>query len=88
MCHASGVTFSMYLKKLYKHNKFLFTVIVILFALLQLINNIRQDIAISPVYSYGMYSEQIKPLPFYTVPEIFVDGKAITNKRFFATAMG
>ena len=76
-----GVTFFMYLSKLYQHNKFLF-IIICLFALAQLINNIRQDIAISPVYSYGMYSEQIKPLPFYTVPEIFIDGKQLQAKDF------
>jgi hypothetical protein len=71
----------MYLKELYRHNKYLF-IIVLLFALAQLINNVRQDIAISPIYSYGMYSEQIKPLSFYTVPEIFVDGKQLQAKDF------
>jgi hypothetical protein len=71
----------MYLKKLYRHNKFLF-IIIALFVLVQLVNNIRQDIAISPVYSYGMYSEQIKPLPFYTVSEIFIDGKQLQAKDF------
>ena len=71
----------MYLKKLYHHNKFLF-IIIVLFALAQLINNIRQDISISPVYSYGMYSAPIKPLHFYTVPEIFVDGKQLRAKNF------
>jgi hypothetical protein len=71
----------MYLKKLYRHNKFLFAVIV-LFALAQLINNIRQDIAISPIYSYGMYSSKIYPHQFYTVPEVFVDGKQLQTKNF------
>jgi hypothetical protein len=71
----------MYLKKLYHHNKFWF-IIVVLFALAQLLNNIRQDIAISPVYSYGMYSEQINPLPFYTVPEIFIDSKQLQAGDF------
>jgi hypothetical protein len=71
----------MYLSKLYRHSKLLF-IILSLFALAQLTNNIRQDIAISPVYSYGMYSEQIKPLPFYTVPEIFVDGRQLQTRNF------
>src|SRR5438874_750097 len=71
----------MYLKRLYHHNKFLF-IIIVLFALAQLINNVRQDIAISPVYSYGMYSEQIKPLHFYVVPEVFIDGKQLQAKDF------
>ena len=71
----------MYLKKLYRHNKLLF-IILVLFALAQLINNIRQDIFISPIYSYGMYSIQIKPTQFYTVPEIFADGRQLEAKDF------
>ena len=71
----------MYLKQLYHHNKFWFAVIV-LFALLQVINNVRQDIAISPVYSYGMYSEKISPAESYTVTEIFVNGKQLTPIDF------
>lgn len=71
----------MYLKKLYRYNKFLF-VIIVLFALAQLINNVRQDIAISPVYSYGMYSEKINPAPSYSVIEIFVNGKQLQAKDF------
>ena len=71
----------MYLLKLYRHNKLLF-IIIALFALAQLVNNVRQDIAISPVYSYGMYSEQIRPLHFYTVPEIFIDDIQLQAKDF------
>lgn len=71
----------MYLKRLFKHNKLLFAVIV-LFAAVQLINNIRQDIAISPVYSYGMYSSPITPLNSYVAPEVFVNGKQLLTKNF------
>ncbi len=71
----------MYLKRLFNHNKLLFGVIV-LFAAVQLINNIRQDIAISPVYSYGMYSSPITPSGSYIVPEIFVNGKQLLTKDF------
>ena len=71
----------MYLKQLYRHNKLLFLVII-LFALAQIINNIRQDIAISPIYSYGMYSSKIKASDFYSVPEFFVDGVQLQTKDF------
>lgn len=55
---------------------------MLLFAIAQLVNNIRQDIAISPVYSYGMYSEKISPVSTYTVPEVFVNGKQLQTKDF------
>ncbi len=71
----------MYLKKIYHHNKLLF-LLILLFASAQLINNIRQDVAISPVYSYGMYSEEIKPKNFYTVPEVFVNGIQLKTKDY------
>ena len=71
----------MYLKQLYHHNKMLFAAII-LFALAQLINNIRQDIAISPIYSYGMYSSKIRTSDFYSVPEFFVNGEQLRTKDF------
>lgn len=46
----------MWLKQTYRTHRFT-TVVVILFFTVQLLNNIRQDIAISPWYAYGMYSE-------------------------------
>lgn len=55
---------------------------IILFVVAQLANNIRQDIAISPLYSYGMYSEVIEPDSLYVVPEIFVDGKQLQTMNF------
>ena len=76
-----NVLFFMYLKKVYRHNKLLFAAII-LFAAAHLINNIRQDIAISPLYSYGMYSQRITPSNSYTVPEIFVNGKQLQTQNF------
>ena len=73
----------MYLSRLYRHNKILFLLIV-LFAVAQLVNNIRHDIAISPFYSYGMYSEVIKPDSVYKVAEIYVNGKQLQSKDFTA----
>jgi hypothetical protein len=71
----------MYIRQVYNHNKLLFLV-VILFTLAQITNNIKHDIAISPVYSYGMYSEKIAPKTSYTVPDIFVDGKQLKAKDY------
>lgn len=71
----------MYLKELYRHNKLLFLAIV-LFALAQLINNIRQDVAISPVYSYGMFSSTMMPANYYSVPEFIVNGKQLKTEDF------
>lgn len=81
MCRAKGATFFMYINRLYKHNKFV-CILVVLFAFAQLINNIRQDIAISPFYSYGMYSEHMPVRQTYTVPEILVNGKQLQTKDF------
>lgn len=71
----------MYFKALYRHNRLLCLAIALL-ALAQLVNNIRQDIAISPLYSYGMYSEVMDPQPVYLVPEIFVNGRLLRTQDF------
>ena len=71
----------MYLKRLWLHNKALCW-LVILFAAFQLINNIRQDVAFSPVYTYGMYSQVIKPQKKYVIPEITVNGVLLQTKNF------
>jgi hypothetical protein len=71
----------MYLKRLYKHNKFLF-LIIILFAVAQIVDNMKRGIAVSPFFSYGMYSAKIDPVKYYTVPEIFVNGKQLQAKDF------
>lgn len=72
---------TVYFSKLYKHNKFLF-LLVALFASAQIINNIRQDVAISPIYVYGMYSAKMNPENEYYVPEVFVNGIQLQTKNF------
>lgn len=81
MSRPCGVTFFMYFRALYRHNKLL-CIVITLFALAQLVNNIRQDIAISPIYSYGMYSEVITPRQEYRVPEIVVNNKLLRTQDF------
>src|ERR1043165_5318387 len=71
----------MYIRRLWLHNKILCSV-VILFASFQLINNVRQDIAFSPIYTYGMYSETLLPQKKYTVPEITIDGSLLQTRNF------
>lgn len=71
----------MYLKRLYQHNKILFGLIIFA-AAFQVINNIRQDVSFSPVYTYGMYSQVIKPQENYVVPEIIVNNKTLQTKDF------
>ena len=71
----------MYLKKLYLHHKGWFTV-VLLFAILQLTLNIRQDASLTPFFNYGMYSAVIKPRSIYVVPEIRVNGQALQAMDF------
>jgi hypothetical protein len=53
-----------------------------LFALAQIIDNMKRGIAVSPFFSYGMYSAKIDPLKYYTVPEVFVNGKQLRAKDF------
>lgn len=42
----------------------------------------KRGIAVSPFFSYGMYSEKIDPVKHYTVPEVFVNGKQLQAKDF------
>ena len=71
----------MYLKRLWSHNKILCGLLV-LFAAFQILNNIRQDVAFSPTYTYGMYSQVIHPQKKYIVPEINVNGRVLQTKNF------
>ncbi|HWB25212.1 MAG TPA: hypothetical protein VG738_07020 [Chitinophagaceae bacterium] len=71
----------MYLKRLYAANKWWFAIIT-LFIIIQLAMDIRQDIMLSPVYHYGMYSEVIEPENEYTVNEIAVNGIILQTKDF------
>lgn len=69
----------MFFTKLWKHNKVI-CILIALYAIAQVVNNLRQDVAISPIYVYGMYSEKINPRWHYQVPEIFVDDKQLMAK--------
>jgi hypothetical protein len=71
----------MYLKKLYKVNKWWFAVIV-LFIAVQLIMDAKQGASISPVYHYGMYSAVMLPQKQYAVMEITVNGRLLQTKNF------
>jgi hypothetical protein len=71
----------MYLKELYHHHKGWF-IIVILFIVAQLVNNIKQDIAISPIYAYGMYSAYIPLSNSQHVFEINVNGETLQPRDF------
>ena len=71
----------MYLKELYRHNKGWF-IIVILFIVVQLINNIRQDVSISPIYQYGMYSAYIPSKKVFDVFEVKADKRILQPKDF------
>jgi len=71
----------MYLKKLYTTSKGWFIVIT-LFVIVQVATDIRQDISLSPVFHYGMYSEVIKPQNTYVVTEIWVNGRRLQTKDF------
>ena len=57
---------------------------VLLFAIIQLTLNIRQDASVTPFFHYGMYSEVIKPRSIYVVPEIRVNGQSLQAKDFSA----
>jgi len=71
----------MYLKRLWLHNKILCGLLV-LFSAFQILNNIRQDVAFSPAYTYGMYSQVFHRQKKYIVPEIIVNGRVLQTKNF------
>ena len=71
----------MYFNKLYRQNKW-WGIAVLAFAVVQLGNNIRQDIAISPFYGYGMYSEKMTADSVYQVYEISVNKKILLAKDY------
>lgn len=64
----------MWLKNAYQSNRLLTSFIVLFFAI-QLINNIRQDIAISPWYAYGMYSQKVLSDTGIDVVSLCINGK-------------
>ena len=80
MRHADA-WFFMYLKRLYKQHTGWF-IIVVVFTVAQIINNVRQDIAFSPIYQYGMYSEYISPNDSLYGYDIIVNGKPLQTSDF------
>lgn len=66
----------MYLQKLYRYNKWLFTGIVF-FVAMQLFVTYKRGMVISPWYNYGMYSEKIFPKPLYQVNYQLTDAKCL-----------
>lgn len=71
----------MYLKELFLQSKIWFTLVAI-FIVFQLVNNLRQDVAISPVYQYGMYSAPIPPRPLYSSFEVKVNGRVLRPEHY------
>lgn len=71
----------MYLKKLYTTHKGWFAAIM-LFIIIQLGLDVRQDINFSPAFHYGMYSSVIRPPNTYTVKEVWVNGRRLATKDF------
>jgi len=73
----------MFLKKLYRHNKWLF-LLMILFITGQLFINFKRGMVVSPFYHYGMYSEVMKPNLVYGVYEVEVDKVLLQANNFSA----
>lgn len=76
-----AVFLCMYLKKLYKQNKFWFA-IVLLFAFSQLFLNYKNGLELSPFYHYGMFSLPFHFAPAYECVEVSVNGKLLQAKDF------
>lgn len=71
----------MFLQQLYKHSRWMFTMVIIVITT-QLFINFKRGIVITPLYHYGMYSEAITPKPAYQVFEVWVNGKQLQGKDF------
>lgn len=71
----------MYLQQLYKHNKWLFS-LVILFITGQVFVILIWGIVVTPFYNYGMYSEVMIPKKEYWLYEVNVNGKKLQGKNF------
>ncbi len=71
----------MFLKQLYKYNRWYFF-LVILFISGQLLVNFKRGAVFSPFFHFGMYSQVMDPQNQYTVFEVVVDGKMLQGKDF------
>ncbi len=81
MYRASGAVFFMYLKKLYRQNKFWFF-IVLLFIIGQLFIDYKRGVEFSPFYHYSMFSIPYQFVPVYEVTEVTVNGRRLQAKDF------
>jgi hypothetical protein len=73
--------FFMFLKKVYKYNKFLFLT-MIAFSTVQIFVSFNRGIVISPFFNYGMYSEAFNTPGSYPVFEIEQNGKLLRGEEF------
>ncbi len=71
----------MYLKQLFRHNKYWFAV-VLLFIFGQLFINFKRGMVFSPFYHYGMYSAVMRPEAQYPVFEVIADGQVLQAKDY------
>lgn len=80
---AGAVFCCMYVKKLYRHHKVWF-VLVMAFAAAQLFINYKRGMLFSPFYHYGMFSGVALPRETYEVVEIKVNGRQLQAQLFSA----
>lgn len=75
------LSFFMFLKQVYKYNKWLF-ILMALFAAGQLFINFKQGLVVTPFYNYGMYSEVLKPDSSYQVFKVEQNGRLLRGQDF------
>ena len=71
----------MYLKQVFRYNKWLFAFLVA-FTVGQLFTNAKRGMVFSPFYHYGMYSEAMPVQPYYQVFEIVVNDSLLKGSDF------
>lgn len=75
--------FFMYLQQVYKHNRWLF-LIIIFFITGQLFINYKHGLVISPFYHYGMFSDVFTPINTYEIIKVEQNGKILRGQDFSA----
>lgn len=71
----------MFIKQVYKHNKWL-CLAMILFMAGQLFVNYKHGMVVSPFFHYGMYSHEIKIEKSYPVVEVTINGKLLRGQDY------
>ena len=71
----------MFLKKVYRYNKWLCGA-MLFFVAGQLFVFYRAGMVFSPWYNYGMYSEVIKPQKEYALYNVYADGKIMAGNDY------